>query len=336
VLYRGRELDPVSLWERFVDFPGHMPSSGFAPLVVCPNPDHPTDKRHFQINLDQPLVHCFAGCGISGTYEHAISMIEGVTDGRARRIILEHTSVTHSPASKRKRRAGSVRGSDRASDDKTVAGASLEFARSIPGAGLDYLAHRGIDADSIAQFGIGWSPEEGRIVIPVRDENGLVRLLIKRAVKEKDWPKYLYTEGVERDSLLFGAWQWDRELVRSQGIVLVEGSLDCIKLHQHGIRNVGAILGGYLSEKQAAVIARYRPRRIVTMFDKDGAGWRAVQRVERFLFKYPVFVSLYPKGKADPAELTREEAHRIIEKAMPYELFLQRISRNVRQEVASG
>ena len=39
------------------------------------------------MNLNKPVVHCFAGCGISGTYEHAIAMIEGDESGETRRTI---------------------------------------------------------------------------------------------------------------------------------------------------------------------------------------------------------------------------------------------------------
>lgn len=328
MIYRGRELDPVSLWERYVSFPPSVPDSGFAPLVVCPNPEHATDKRHFQVNLDKPLVHCFAGCGISGTYEQAIAMIEGVTIERARKQIFASTSVTRSPASKRKRRPGSRRSSSGA-DDKNLARPSLEFHRSIPGAGLDYLADRGIDAGSIAAFELGWSVDEGRIVIPAKDQRGVTRFLIRRAVREKDWPKYLYTEGVDKTSLLFGACHLDPQLVRSEGIVIVEGSLDTILNHQHEVRNTGGILGTYLSEKQAAIIASYRPRRIVSMLDKDSAGWRGTQRIAKYLFKYPIYVARYPKGKSDPGNLKREEAQRVVEKAIPLELFLERLPKRM-------
>lgn len=47
--WQGRELDPLSLWQEYVDFPSSMDAeSEFSPLVQCPNPDHVTSKRHFQ------------------------------------------------------------------------------------------------------------------------------------------------------------------------------------------------------------------------------------------------------------------------------------------------
>ena len=67
--------------------------------------------------------------------------------------------------------------------------------------------------------------DDRRIVIPVKDANNRTRMLIRRAVREKDHPKYLYTEGVPRNSLLFGTGQIDLGLISSVGVVLVEGSI---------------------------------------------------------------------------------------------------------------
>src|SRR5262245_45372804 len=77
--YRGRQIDPLKLWDRYVELPTNAHKEDiFLPKVQCPNPNHDTLKQHFQINVSQPTVHCFAGCGISGSYEHAICVIEGL------------------------------------------------------------------------------------------------------------------------------------------------------------------------------------------------------------------------------------------------------------------
>jgi hypothetical protein len=78
VIYRGREVDVIGLWSEFVDLPDDVERhlGGFLPKTKCPNPKHATDKRHFQINSARPMVHCFARCGISGSWEHAIATIK--------------------------------------------------------------------------------------------------------------------------------------------------------------------------------------------------------------------------------------------------------------------
>lgn len=337
MIYAGKYLDPVSLWEEFVDFPDKVPDSGFAPLVVCPNPEHGSSKRHFQVNLDKPLVHCFAQCGISGTYEKAISMIQGGTEREARRLILKHCRVKLGPTSKRKMRDSQGRVKRARSAVEADKSSDLRYSTFIPEAGHSYLGERGIDAQGIATFEIGWDKDENRVVIPAKDEREVLRFLIKRAIRPRDWPKYLYTEGFPKTSLLFGACLLDRDQVRSDGLVLVEGSLDAVRLHQHGIRNVVAVLGTGVSEKQAAIISRLKPRRVVMLFDKDGAGWRSMQITEHRVKTTPLFTCLYPSDKSDPAELSRKEAVRIIENAMPLVKFKQRLPKRLRErEVAHG
>jgi hypothetical protein len=95
VIYRGRDLDVLSLWSQYVTLPPRIkhPLPTFLDLVECPNPDHHTKKHHFQINAARPLVHCFANCGISGSYEHAISTIERCDGREATKAILRHTRV---------------------------------------------------------------------------------------------------------------------------------------------------------------------------------------------------------------------------------------------------
>jgi hypothetical protein len=85
--FRGHAIDPVSLWSEYVEFPAHMDEDAeFSPLVFCPNPNHlNTGSPAFQINLRKPLVHCFASCGISGSYENAIAMVEGGSNRQARK-----------------------------------------------------------------------------------------------------------------------------------------------------------------------------------------------------------------------------------------------------------
>lgn len=331
MIYRGRYLDPVALWSDFVDFPTNMPDSGFAPLVKCPNPDHHTEKRHFQLNLDLPLCHCFSNCGISGTYEKAIALIRGTDEREARRYIKRYTRAALDPASKRKHGPNSRnRRKVRGLDENSMATPSLEFDRYIPHVGLEYLAERGIDASSASAAELGWDGNELRIVIPAKDIRGVTRFLIKRAVKPKDWPKYLYWPEKEvcgwgKTDLLFGACNLDLKLIESQGLILCEGSLDCIRLYQNGALNASAILGSKLSERQAEIIRRLRPKRIFCMFDKDAAGVRNIFSVEEKIKSCPIFVTLYPKEKSDPAELSRKEVERAIEKAIPLVMFRKRI-----------
>lgn len=347
--YKGREIDSVRLWESYVDFSANLVIDGkYLPKVQCPNPSHDTTKRHFQINIVDGLVHCFAHCGISGTYEHALCVIHGfyskykveeATNDRernrrkdrarkdARRIILRNSSVQSHGA------GSSVRNSTNARGRKTAAQANgvsapqpndplaLAYETRIPPFGIEFLEGRGITGESIANWELGWDADEKRIVIPAHDVNQHLRFLIKRSVREQDWPKYLYTEGYPKTSLLFGACKIIPSTIRSSGLILVESSLSVIRLWEHGFRNVCAILGTGISRKQVEILARWRPRRIYLMFDKDTAGVANIEIAARRLRKYPLFVCRYPKGKGKPHQLGRREAHRVIERSLPISKF---------------
>jgi DNA primase len=336
IIYRGRTIDPVALWSEFTEIPDNKKDdTPFIHGLWCPNPEHQNSRKPgpFQINVTQPTVHCFAECGISGSYERAITVVTGCTAKEARRRLLEHSRVSAPTGSKRKRMGGTSR-RIKSADLRIVSEVdSLAYDSYVPQYGLDYLRGRGISGDSVARWNLGWDADERRIVIPAADINGTVRFLIKRAVREKDWPKYLYLpEGCKKTSLLFGACMLDRDRVRSHGLVVVEGSVDTIWLHQLDVTYAAGVLGSHLSSRQRDIIAKFRPPRIYWMVDKDAAGVRLMLHGRRdrpsgtdMLKKYPQFVCLYPKDKSDPDELTREEVYRSIERAVPLPIFRQRL-----------
>lgn len=333
--YHGRVIDPVALWSNYVEFPSNFRADDgeFLPLVTCPNPEHHTDKRHFQINVKKPLVHCFANCGISGTYEHAISLIEGGTRREARKVVLRHSRVGGNSSASRTPRA-------KGKSDKGTSGA-IELPDPsgfsyLPPVATEYLENRRVSAASVAKWGIGWDATEKRVMIPIRDDQGRLRAYAARAWSPKQYPKYLYTEGFDRNSLLFGACYLDPKQVQSSGIVLVEGSLDTIIQHQNEISNTVGILGSYLSEIQARLIHSYRPSRVYLLFDRDAAGVGAVASCYFRLRKIPLFVCRYPSGKDDPAQLTQKEALRIISRAIPIQKFKQQVPEIFKSKEKSG
>lgn len=322
--YRGRHIDPVALWEQYVEFPPNMKvdeNDEFLPKVVCPNPDHDTNKRHFQVNAHRGLVHCFAKCGIQGTFEHAIAMIEGVSEREARKIILHHQR-SDGKIVIRKKNSGTPR---------SVAPIStnlLRYDSFVPQAGMEYLDSRGISERARAEWNIGWDANEKRIVIPAADEGGLVRFLIKRGIFPSQQPKYLYSPeksvtGWGKTDVLFGTCGIDLGMIDSLGLILVEGSLDVIRLSELGYRNAGGILGTGISEQQRRIIARLNPRRVFFMFDKDVAGITNIVQTYQALRKYPCFVCKFPKGVNDPGEIrNKREADRILIRAVPAMKFL--------------
>jgi 5S rRNA maturation endonuclease (ribonuclease M5) len=343
-----------------VNFPsGTKAGETFSPKVQCPNPDHDTLKRHFQVNLTEPKVHCFAHCGISGSYEHAVCVIEGLYEKfkvdqqavrdafdkhpaertanereqlrrrerairQAKKLILTNAKPSNFTGKPRVRKK--VRGSG---TTPAVSTDALSYERYLPQLALNYIEKRGLSDSAVAKWEFGWLPDEKRLVIPARDLDGKLRFLIKRGVLEKTQPKYLYTEGFPKTSLLFGACYIDLGLVHSDGLIVVEGSLDTIAFHQHGLSNTGGILGTGISDEQVRIIAKLRPPKIILAFDRDAAGIRNIEIASRKLRKYPLYVMRYPSGKNDPQELSEKEAKRQISRAVPLSVFNRKAQRRI-------
>ncbi len=212
----------------------------------------------------------------------------------------------------------------------------LQYQRFLPPLASDYLERREISESAIAKWELGWDGDSKRLVIPARDLSGKLRFLIKRGILEKTQPKYLYTEGYPKTSLLFGACYTDLGLVHSDGLIVVEGSLDTIHFHQCGLSNTGGILGTGISDDQVRIIAKLRPPRIILAFDRDSAGIRNIEIAARKLRKYPLYVMRYPSDKHDPQELTAREARRQIDRALPISVFHRKAQRHSNRKAVYG
>lgn len=341
MIYRGRWIDPIALWGDYVDLPPNIgnPLPTFLPKIQCPNPAHITTKKHFQINTKKPLVHCFAGCGISGTYEHALAIVNGwktkegkPDERRARRAILrasrlplEGEIVIAGSAGKRKSLDTE---SSVAKDQAALDGLQYAF---LPKPARDWLDKRGIDAPARGKWQIGWDEDSERIVIPAYDLDQRFRFLIKRRIDGREHQKYLYTDGTIATSLLFGGCYCDRRAIQSQGLVLVEGSIDAIRLHQEGVTITTAILGsGGISAKQVRIIYELDPKRVYLFFDKDVQGVGYIEKAMRMIRGVPLFVMRYPRDKFDPAEMNGKEVERALTRALPIATFLNK-TRNARK-----
>lgn len=329
MIWEGRYIDVLSLWGEFVDLPDNIedPLSTFLPKVACPNPEHDTFKKHFQINTRKPLVHCFADCGISGTYQHAISLITGGSERDARRTILRASRIplageiaSSGGVGKRKTVSSD---SEIEKDRRALAGGRFSY---LPSAARDFLDYRGIDGPTRGKWQIGFDEDTERLVIPVFDERNIFRFLIRQRIDGISRAKYLYTPGGIKTGILFGACYLDRQAVRSSGLILCEGPLDTIRLQQMGFQAV-AILGTGVSNHQVRLIDKFHPKRTFLMFDKDEAGVHNVMVAKQRIRKTPLFVCRYPSGKSDPAEMTTSETERSLERALTIHDFSRRAKR---------
>jgi DNA primase len=182
--------------------------------------------------------------------------------------------------------------------------------------GLDYLRGRGLTDDTIARFGLGWSgegrgslvaslaaqdipaelllqagllrqAEDGRrselffnrVTFPIRDRRGRTISFGGRTLGDNP-PKYLNgpeTDVFSKRRTLY-ALDAAREGVRGgAALVVVEGYMDVIALHQAGFTGAVAPLGTALTAEQLEEAWRLDPAPVVC-FDGDAAGARAGAR----------------------------------------------------------
>ena len=184
-------------------------------------------------------------------------------------------------------------------------------------AALEYLHQRGLSDETIETWGLGYAPESwdaainhftsrrytekdlldaglvserdnggfydrfrNRILFPIRDERGRMAGFGARVLDPKDLPKFLNTPQTpifDKGALLYGLERARKDIRTLDQVVIVEGYLDVIALHQAGFSNAVSPMGTALTEHQLRLIKRYT-RRIILALDPDAAGAKATLR----------------------------------------------------------
>ena len=185
----------------------------------------------------------------------------------------------------------------------------IEF--SIDGLAIDYdkdihklstLTDRGFEVDTLEYFEVCFSDKKRRVVIPVRDESYKLVGMIGRAIDKDQEPRYLYTNGFKRAKVLFNLCN----AKKYDSVVITEGSLDAIKIHQAGFPNVVATLGSKISENQYNLIRKYFDE-IIAFPDADEAGQVMGHDIMVSCRGRRVRWAECPDGRGDPGDMTASE-----------------------------
>jgi DNA primase len=177
---------------------------------------------------------------------------------------------------------------------------------------LTYAQEKQVDLNSAKLLGLIDSKENGkyydkyrgRIIFPIFSPNGRVIAFGGRVFQgEENIAKYLNSPEssiyLKRKSL-YGLFHSKDEIRKQNKAIMVEGYMDLIALHQHGIKNAVASSGTSLTEDQVRLLSRYT-KNIVVIFDADEAGTKAAMRSIEILLKQDFDVNMLslPKGE-DP------------------------------------
>jgi DNA primase len=155
---------------------------------------------------------------------------------------------------------------------------------------LRYLPNRGLNADTLARWKIGYDPRWRRVTIPVHDACGAMVGIKARAIDDGH-PKYLVMgDGPGKHRYGFPMFDRNRVLFGLHRVgpktwaVLCEGELNAIALDQVGIPAV-ATQGVSFSEEQIDLLRRHLDR-VVLMYDPDRAGQDAAIAIADILDPY--------------------------------------------------
>lgn len=177
-----------------------------------------------------------------------------------------------------------------------------------------YLAERGLSAETIAHFGIGYCPKgimAGRIAIPIHNADGQIVANAGRwpGTPEEGKEKYRLPGKFKKTLEVFNYHRAALELDTTP-LVIVEGFFGVMHLWQHGIRRVVALMGWHMSIRQEELIGCLvtADSRIVLMLDDDEAGNTARQKIAPRLAERCFVRSFrWPGGVHEPDELTAEQ-----------------------------
>ena len=170
-----------------------------------------------------------------------------------------------------------------------------------------YTEQELIDADLVGQKnGRIYDRFRNRLMFPIIDVRGNVIGFGGRVLDDSK-PKYLNTSETlifNKRKNLFGL-NFAKK-TKHDYMILVEGNIDVVALHQYGFDNAVASLGTSLTEEHAVLLSRYTEQVVLT-YDSDEAGQRAAQRAIPMLEKVGIKVKVLQMVDAkDPDEFIQK------------------------------
>lgn len=179
----------------------------------------------------------------------------------------------------------------------------------------DYWSGRGFTPTTIDTFSLGYDPMEDCAIIPVRNVQSQLIGVIRRRLADDGGPRYMYPKGFPRKTSLFGAHLVAKSV--SDHVVLVEGSVDAMKVWQAGYQGL-AQYGSSINPAQVRLLARLGVNHVTLFYDDDKAGWAATDIAMEALREFYVDVVMYrPSDKSDPGAMTSKQIRSRIEHAIP-------------------
>lgn len=313
--------------------------SGSNLFGLCPF--HSEKTPSFSVSPDKQIYHCF-GCGKGGGVINFIMEIENLSFPEAVEFLARRAGmpIPEQTDDRESRRRARMLALNRDAARFFYSQLSTPAGR----AARDYMAGRRIGSAAATNFGLGAAPDSwdsllrameakgytgqelfeaglarrgknggfydsfrNRLMFPVIDVRGNVIGFSGRILEDGE-PKYMNspeTPVFSKSRNLFALNLAKKS--KSGYIILSEGNIDVVSLHQAGFDSAVASLGTSLTPEQARLISRYTDQ-VIIAYDNDGAGQKASQRAIGILEKLDVRVKvLRMSGAKDPDEFIKRK-----------------------------
>ncbi|HET7396813.1 MAG TPA: DNA primase [Gammaproteobacteria bacterium] len=328
-------------------------------------PFHNEKTPSFYVSPAKQFYHCF-GCGVHGT---AIGFLMDYEHMEFPDAVRELASIAGVEVPEEQGGAQEKASSNAPLYDVLDKAARFYREQlKTATAAIDYLKQRGLTGEIAGQFGIGYVPagwdnllkqfdgkdgtnrqlltagmlirkDDGRyhdrfrerIMFPIRDNRGRI-IAFGGRVLGKDEPKYLNspeTPLFHKGRELYGLYEARQTLRNISRLMVVEGYMDVVALHQHGVAYAVATLGTATTADHLQRLFRVAPE-VVFCFDGDRAGrsaaWRALENALPEAREGRQIMFLFLPDGEDPDTLVRKEGKEAFEarlkQATPLSRFL--------------
>ncbi len=184
-----------------------------------------------------------------------------------------------------------------------------------PTAPLDAVAGSGLSETVLVDAGLALRTESGqvvprfrhRIVFPILDHRGRTVGFGGRLYQTDSGPKYLNSPETlvfNKNRLLYGWYQAKAAIRKTQSCILVEGYMDVLAAHTHGLCHTIATMGTALSD---AHVDGLKDSTVLLAMDSDAAGQAAMTKSSQALDRANVPVQLLDLQGLDPADFLTQK-----------------------------
>lgn len=329
-----------------------LQKKGSSYFGLCPF--HNEKSPSFSVSPSKQMYYCF-GCGAGGNVFTFIMEYENYSFVEALKYLADRAGIKLPEAeySKEAKEAADLKSLLLEVNKKAAAFYYYQLRQEYGKQGMNYLKGRELSDETIHRFGLGCSPKYSGALYQylkgkgysdeVLKESGLFNIDERRGMQDKFWnrvmfpimdvnnrvigfggrvmgdakPKYLNspeTKIFDKSRNLYGLNI--ARTSRKPYLIVCEGYMDVIAMHQAGFTNAVASLGTALTSGHASLMSRYTKEVLLT-YDSDEAGQRAALRgipILKAAGIRPRVVNLAPYK--DPDEFIKSEGREVFEKRL--------------------